>query len=129
MNPMLGQAVLAVHVGVIAFNVAGLILIPLGAALRWDWVRGRGWRLLHLASLAVVAAQAALGRACFLTDWQDALTGAGRADPLIVRWVDSAIYWPLPPWVFTAAYLVVFAYVVALWWWVPPTTPAPGPPA
>lgn len=123
MNPILGQAVLAAHLGVIAFNLLGLIAIPLGAAFGWDWVRVRWWRVLHLASLAVVAAQAVLGRACFLTIWQDSLTAGGHADPLIMRWVNSVIYWPLPIWAFTAAYLVVFAYVLALWWWVPPRKP------
>ena len=77
-------------------------------------------RLLHLASLAVVAVQAVLGRACFLTDWQDALTGGGAEDPLIMRWVNSVVFWPLPPWVFAAGYVAVFAYVAALWWLVPP---------
>ena len=123
MNPSLGQLVLAVHLVVIAFNVAGLVAVPLGAALGWRWVRVLWWRLLHLASLAVVALQAMLGRACFLTDWQDALTGGGAADPLIMRWVNSVIYWPLPAWAFTAGYVAVFAYVVALWVFVPPGRP------
>ncbi|HEY0647856.1 DUF2784 domain-containing protein [Phenylobacterium sp.] len=120
MNPTLGQLVLAVHIVVIAFNVAGLVLVPVGAALRWRWVRLRWLRLLHLGSLAVVALQAVLGRACFLTDWQGALTGGGTEDPLIMRWVNSVIFWPLPMWAFTAAYVAVFAYVVALWWFVRP---------
>ena len=77
-------------------------------------------RLLHLASLAVVAGQAALGRACFLTDWQEGLSGGGAGDPLIMRWVNSMIYWPLPMWAFTAGYLAVFGYVIALWVFVPP---------
>ena len=116
---MLSQAILAVHLAVIAFNVAGLIAIPLGAALNWRWVRVRWWRLLHIASWTVVALQALLGRACFLTLWQDQLSGAARQPPLIERWVDRAIYWPLPIWVFAALYLALFAAVVALWWLVP----------
>lgn len=116
----LGAIVLAIHLAIIAFNIFGLVAIPLGAWRRWPWVRRPGWRILHLASLAVVALQAALGRACFLTLWQDGLTGGGREDPLIMRWVNSLIYWPLPGWVFTAAYLAIFAYVVALWVLVPP---------
>lgn len=120
MNAALGQLILAVHLVVIAFNIAGLVVIPLGAALRWRWVRILWWRLLHLALLAVVALQAALGRACFLTDWQDGLTGGGVHDPLIMRWVNSVIYWPLPMWAFTAGYLAVFGYVIALWVFVPP---------
>lgn len=120
MSLLLGQIVLAAHVAVIAFNIAGLALIPLGVWRGWRWVRVRWLRALHLASLTVVALQAMAGRACFLTDWQDALTGAGAHDPLIMRWVNRLVYWPLPAWVFAAAYLAVFAYVLALWRWAPP---------
>src|SRR6185503_15725763 len=101
----LSQAILALHLAVIAFNVLGLAAIPLGAAMGWRWVRVRWWRLLHLASWAVVAVQAVAGRACFLTIWQDQLTGAGATEPpLIMRWVNRVIYWPLPIWAFAAAY-------------------------
>ncbi len=58
MNPLFGQLVLAAHLAIIAFNIAGLVLIPLGAALGWRWVRVMWWRLLHLASLAATAVQA-----------------------------------------------------------------------
>ncbi|HEY2356303.1 MAG TPA: DUF2784 domain-containing protein [Phenylobacterium sp.] len=117
--PALGDAVLAAHLAVIAFNVLGLIAIPVGAALHWRWVRVRWWRLLHLASWAVVAVQAALGRACILTLWQDQLTGAGGEQPLIMRWINGLIFWPLPIWVFGAIYILLFAAVIVLWWRVP----------
>ena len=69
MNPTLltALAVLAVHVAVIAFNVGGLIVIPIGAWRGWHWVRVFWWRALHLALLVAVAAQAVVGRTCFLT--------------------------------------------------------------
>jgi hypothetical protein len=117
---LLGQIVLGVHLVIIAFNVLGLVAIPLGARLGWTWVRIRWWRLLHVASWLVVAVQAAVGRACFLTVWQDGLTGGGAADPLIMRWVNALIYWDLPMWAFTAAYLALFGVVLALLWIVPP---------
>jgi hypothetical protein len=119
MNPALGQAVLALHLAVIAFNVAGLIAIPVGAALGWRWVRIGWWRALHLASWAAVAVQAVLGRACFLTLLQDELTGSTARPPLVERWVERAVYWPLPIWVFGAIYIALFATAVALWWAVP----------
>jgi hypothetical protein len=50
---------------------------------------------------------------------QDELTGSGDRPPLIERWVERLIYWPLPIWVFAAIYIVLFAAVVALWWGVP----------
>ena len=121
----LAAAVLGLHLAVIAFNVLGLLAIALGAAFGWAWVRVLWWRALHLASWAVVALQALMGRACFLTLWQDRLTGAGAEPPLIARWVNRLIYWPLPIWVFGAVYLALFAAVVALWAW-PPTRPRRG---
>jgi hypothetical protein len=121
MNPVLAQTVLAAHLAIIAFNAFGLVAIPLGAWRGWAWVRVRWWRALHLVSMAVVALQAVLGRACFVTLWQDQLTGARAEPPLIMRWVNGVIYWPLPIWVFAAAYLAVFAYVVVLWRRVPPS--------
>ncbi len=117
----LANAVLALHVGVILFNVFGLIAIPLGAWFGWRFVRIAWWRLLHLLSLAVVAAQALAGRVCLLTLLQEDLRGQhGNAPPLIMRWVDRVIFWPLPLWFFTGLYVLVWLYVVALWWWVPP---------
>ena len=113
-------SILAIHLLIIAFNVAGCVLVPIGALLGWRWVREFWWRAAHLASLAAVALQALLGRACFLTIWQADLVHPGHVQPLIASWIDRLIYLPLPLWVFAAAYLVVFAYVVALWIWVRP---------
>ena len=126
----LAALVLAVHLAVIGFNLFGLVVIPLGAWRGWAFVRVRWWRALHLASLAVVALQALAGRACFLTIWQDDMSGVATEPPLIMRVVNGLIYWPLPMWVFTAAYVVVFVYVLALWKLVPPDPsrrPSSGP--
>jgi hypothetical protein len=112
--------VLALHLAIIAFNVAGLVLIPLGALRGWRWVREFWWRLVHLLSLAVVAIQAMLGQACFLTIWQDELSGTTPVQPMIEQWINGLIYWDLPLWVFAAAYVAAFLYVIALWVWVRP---------
>jgi len=117
--------VLALHLAIIAFNVAGCVLIPLGAWRGWHWVRGLWWRLAHLLSLAVVAIQAIVGRACFLTTWQGELSGSEHVQPMIEKWMNGLIYWPLPLWVFAAAYVAVFAYVIALWIWVRPRRSGP----
>lgn len=120
---MAALPVLALHLAVIAFNVAGCVLVPIGAWRHWRWVREFRWRLAHLLSLAVVALQALLGRACFLTIWQGELSGVSHAPPLVAGWIDRLIYLPLPLWMFAVAYVVVFAYVIALWVFVPPRMP------
>ncbi len=122
----LAEAVLAVHAAIIAFNLFGLIAIAVGAWRGWRFVRAPLWRMLHLGSFCVVALQAIAGRACFLTAWEDALSRTPSAQPLIMRWVNGLIFWPLPMWVFNALYLALFACVVTLFWLVPPRWRAGG---
>lgn len=117
--------ILLLHLAVIAFNIFGLIVIPVGAWRGWTFVRGFWWRAAHLTILAVVALQAILDRVCFLTVWQSELVQqAGKtasSAPLIQRWVNHVIFWPLPFWVFATLYVAVLLYVLTLWWLVPPT--------
>lgn len=117
---MAALAILLAHLALIAFNVAGCVLVPIGAWRRWRWVREFWWRLAHVLSFAAVAAQALAGRACFLTIWQGDLAGHAHAQPLIASWINHLIYWPLPLWVFAVAYVVLFVYVLALWVMVRP---------
>jgi Protein of Unknown function (DUF2784) len=118
--PVSAAIVLAAHVVIILFNLFGLVAIPVGAWRGWSFVRVPWWRALHIGTLAIVALQALLGGACFLTLWQDALNGDPSRAPLIQRWVNGLIYWPLPIWFFAALYAAMFAYTVALWFLVPP---------
>jgi hypothetical protein len=119
LGTVFAAAILAVHVAVIAFNVAGLLVIPVGAALRWRFIRIAWLRLLHLALLAIVAGQALAGRACILTILQDDASGQAASEPLIMSWVDRLVYWNLPFWVFTVIYSAIFLYVLALSFLVP----------
>lgn len=116
----LAGTVLAAHLAIILFNLFGLIAVPLGAVCGWRFVHVPWWRVLHLALLAAVAGQAAVGRACILTVWQyDLAGGAAAPTPLIAGWIDRMIYWPLPLWVFAVLYVLVFGYALALLWLVP----------
>jgi len=115
------EAVLAVHIAIILFNVFGLVAVPVGALCNLRFVHIRWWRVLHVLSLAAVAAQARAGQACFLTIWQDELAALEQPTaPLIVRWINQVVYWQLPIWIFAALYVLVFVYAIALLWLVPP---------
>jgi hypothetical protein len=123
----IAEAILWLHVVVIAFSVFGLVAIPLGAWGGWRGVRVFWWRAVHIGILGIVALQALLGRACFLTIWEsDLLRLAGEVapnEPLIQQWVSRAIYWPLPLWVFAVLYVTVCVYALLLWWLIPPRFP------
>lgn len=121
---MLAVAILLIHLVVITFNIFGCVVVPLGAWRHWGWVREFWWRAVHLGAWVVVALQAVLGRACFLTIWQaDAQGGVSHVQPLIESWIDRVVFWPFPIWVFAIAYVVLFLYVVALWIFVRPRPP------
>lgn len=115
----LADVVLVVHFAFVLFVVAGLPLIWIGAAAGWRWVRNPGFRLLHLAAIVYVAAEALLGVVCPLTAWEDALRGRDSEMGFIARWIRNVLFYEWPPWVFTMAY-VSFALLVALTFWLLP---------
>ena len=119
MSSAAADAVLLVHFAFVLFVTGGLAAIWLGAACGWRWVRNFTFRALHLAAICFVAAEALAGIACPLTVWEDALRGRGTEMGFIARWVRGALFYELPEWVFTTAY-VVFAIVVALTLWLVP---------
>ena len=121
--------ILLVHLAIVAFNVFGLVAIPFGKWAGWEFVRGFWWRFAHVLTLAAVALQAVLGRACFLTIWENALRATAEADeppPMIATWINGVLYWPLPLWVFAAGYVCVLLYALLLWRWVPPRVRTTG---
>ena len=67
------DALLFSHVLFVAFVVFGLVLVLVGKALDWAWVRNRWFRYAHLAAIAVVVIQAWVGAICPLTTWEMAL--------------------------------------------------------
>ncbi len=120
----LADAILVLHVGVVAFVVLGAVAIPLGAWRRWRWVRRFGWRATHLLLMGVIALQAWLGELCPLTVWEQALRRhAGEAvyrESFIEHWLSRLIFFEAPWWLFVAAYTGFAAFVLLLWRIVPP---------
>ena len=123
-DALLADIVLVVHFCYAGFVVFGFAAVGLGAARGWRWVRNRGFRWLHLAAMGFVGVEAAVGMACPLTELEFALRRAagmgGEEGSFIGRIVGRLLYYDLPPWVFTAAYLALTALAVALMFWVPP---------
>ena len=117
---MVADALLVVHFLIAAFIVVGLVLVWLGAAFGWRWIRNPWFRYLHLAAIAFVAAEALLGIACPLTVWEDLLRGGVRPESFVARWVYRLLYYRAPEWIFTAAYALWTAATLLTLWLVPP---------
>jgi hypothetical protein len=116
---MIADAILVVHALFVVFVVGGFVLILAGAR-RWGWVRNRSFRILHLAAIAFVTAEALLGSTCPLTVWEDALRGVVTERSFIGRWVARLLYYDFPEWVFACAYFAFTLAVVGAWWLMPP---------
>jgi hypothetical protein len=117
MRLLLADLVLIVHFLFVAFVVGGFALVWVGAALRWNWVRNFRFRVFHLVAIAFVAGESIAGVMCPLTVWEDALRGRGSDIGFLARWVHGIMFYDLPAWVFTTAY-VGFAFMVAATWWL-----------
>lgn len=121
---LLAFAVLVLHVAVVIFVVGGLVAIVAGNLRAWPWVNALWFRLLHLATIGVVVAEAWLGVACPLTTlemWLRARAGAATYDGgFIEHWVQRMLYYDAPAWIFTLGYSLFGLAVVATWWYFPP---------
>jgi hypothetical protein len=118
------DAVLLLHVLFVAFVVVGLLLIVLGGVLSWRWVRNRTFRVLHLAAIGVVVAQAWVGMICPLTTiemWLRSRAGdAVYQGSFISHWLESILYYQAPAWVFAVGYTAFGVVVAASWFLVRP---------
>ena len=117
---MAANAILIIHFAIVLFITATVPLIYVGAALKWSWVRDRRWRVVHVGAIVLVAAESVAGIICPLTVWEDRLRGESSGSGFIERWVHRIMFYQLPTWVFTAAYIAFAIIVVLTWIAVPP---------
>ncbi len=118
------DAVLLLHATFVLVVISGLVLVLVGKALNWSWIRNWWFRVSHLAAIGIVVAQAWLGVICPLTTlemWLRRQSGdAIYAGTFISHWLESILYYRAPAWVFAVCY-TMFAVLVALSWvWVRP---------
>jgi hypothetical protein len=120
----LADLIVLVHAAYVGFVVLGQVTILVGAWLRWGWVRNRWFRLLHLAAIGFVAAEAIVGLACPLTVWEDAFRRAAgqtvEEGTFIGRWMHYLIFYEAPEWVFTLLYLGFALLVLLTLFLIPP---------
>lgn len=105
-----------VHLGYVLFVVAGMALIVAGIARGWEWVRDVRFRIAHLAAIVLVCVEWLAGIQCPLTILENRLCAAGGAivysHDFFGYWADRLVFYDLPPWIFSVAY-IGFALAVA----------------
>lgn len=109
----LADIVLIIHFLFALFVVGSLPLIWVGFWMGFGFVRNPGFRFAHLAAIVFVAGESIVGLVCPLTLLEDALRGASPGGSFIQRWLRNVLYYNLPEWLLTVAY-VLFAVLVVL---------------
>jgi hypothetical protein len=118
----LADLVVAIHVGYVGYVVVGQLIIWLGLACKWSWVRNPWFRWTHLLAILLVAGEAAFNIMCPLTAWEaDLRRLAGQTateGTFVGRLLDNLLFIDLPLWVFpilhiSFAVLVLGTFVLA----------------
>lgn len=121
---LLADLVLVLHMALVLFVVGGLVLVLVGNLRSWPWVNAWWFRLAHLATITIVAAEAWWSIECPLTTLERWLREQARDNTytgsFIEHWLQALLFWQAPPWVFTAAYTLFGVAVAAAWWRFPP---------
>lgn len=121
---LIADLVLALHAALVIFVVGGVPLIVVGNLRGWRWVNGLGFRLLHLAAIAIVAAQAWLGVDCPLTTlemWLRAQAGLPTyGQGFVGHWLQRLLYFEAPAWAFILLYTLFALLVAGVWLRFPP---------
>lgn len=121
---LLADLVVIVHFAYVAFVLFGLLAILLGWVMKWEWVRNRAFRVLHLVMILVVVLEAWFGITCPLTTWENDLRSlAGQAThegAFIADLVHDLMFYEAEPWVFTICYTLFGAAVLGTLFLVPP---------
>jgi len=118
------DAALSLHVLFVAFVVVGLIVIFVGCAFSWPWIRDPIFRSVHLLAIGSVAAQSWFGMVCPLTTIEIAFRArAGDATysgTFISHWLQKLLYYQAPDWVFIACYTAFGTLVAITWYFIRP---------
>jgi hypothetical protein len=119
---LLADVIVAFHLAYVSYVIVGQVLILLGWALGWGWVRNLWFRVTHLAAILVVAIEAIFDITCPLTEWEAQLTHGVGERSFIGRWLGDILFINLPdnhP-VFLWSYVGVAALILATFVFVPP---------
>ena len=121
------DAVLCLHIAVVAFVVFGQLAILGGGATGLNWVRDFKFRAAHLGLIVFIAVQTSLGEICPLTKLETFLRlragEQGYTESFTQHWLAPLIFFDAPWWTFVALHSFVAVVVVGSWWVFPPTWP------
>lgn len=119
---MLADLIMLFHLALASCITAGLVFIPVGCKLGWNWTKNRRLRLIHLIFIGVITAETFVGLTCPLTTLEYALRNVELSESFVSYWVGEVLYWNLPSQIFTVIYSASLVWALLLWKRCPPNT-------
>jgi hypothetical protein len=116
MYGFLADLMVAIHVGYVGYVVVGQLVIWLGWAMRWQFVRNFWFRATHLLAIAVVAYEELMNIRCPLSVWEEYFREkAGQVpsgETFLGRMLHSLLFCDFDKSTFTAIYYTALAVVM-----------------
>ena len=120
MNIIFSEIVLLFHFCIFLFITLSFFLIPLGYYLKWEWVKNKYYRLIHLVLMVIIFIETILGFMCPLTILENFLRNDIEINNKITQIIHQIMYWDLPTYQFIILYLLSLLYLIFLWFFFKP---------
>lgn len=120
MNVLFSEIVLLFHFCIFLFMILSFFLIPLGYYQKWEWVKNKYYRLIHLVLMGIIFIETILGFMCPLTILENFLRNDIEINNKITQIIHQIMYWDLPTYQFIILYLLSLLYLIFLWFFFKP---------
>ena len=120
MNSLFSELVLLFNFCIFLFMILSFFLIPLGYYQKWEWVKNKYYRLIHLILMGIIFIETILGFMCPLTVLENFLRNNIEINNKITQIIHQIMYWDLPTYQFIILYLLSFLYLIFLWFFFKP---------
>ena len=120
MNILFSEIVLLFHFCIFLFVILSFFLIPFGYYQKWEWVKNKYYRLIHLVLMGIIFIETILGFMCPLTILENFLRNDIEINNKITQIIHQVMYWNLTTYQFTILYLLSLLYLIFLWFFFKP---------
>lgn len=124
MSELAANLIAFLHLAYFAFNVFGVLAIPVGVARHWNWVRNPWFRVILLVSVYIVLVEIVMDWECqlYVLEWDlRARAGPTREATSGIGWVlDQLLFHTLSAAVRHVIYWSMGAILTALHFLAPP---------
>ena len=120
MNGLFSEIILLFHFCIFLFMILSFFLIPLGYYQKWEWVKNKYYRSIHLILMGIISIETILGFMCPLTILENYFRDDIKVDNKLTEIAHQILYWDLPNYQFIILYILSFSYLIFLWFFFKP---------